>query len=62
LQSFPKIFTGEHIHVEEIDTFPIKKLKIESDVPKVLTPDGELLGSTPIEVECLHKAVEVFWK
>jgi len=62
LQCFPKIFTGEHINEPEVDQYQAKKIKIVTNVPKVLTPDGELLGATPIEVECLHKAVEVFWK
>ncbi|MBU0712153.1 diacylglycerol kinase family lipid kinase [bacterium] len=62
LQSFPKIFTGEHIHIDEIETFKAKEITVETGIPKVLTPDGELLGITPIEVKCLHKAVEVFWR
>jgi len=62
LKSFPTIFTGEHIHLDEVETFQAKKIKVESHVPKVLTPDGELLGITPVEVECLHQAIKVFWK
>jgi len=62
LQSFPKIFTGEHIYIDEVETFKAKEIKVETGVPKVLTPDGELLGITPFEVKCLHKAVEVFWR
>jgi YegS/Rv2252/BmrU family lipid kinase len=62
LQCFPKIFTGEHVHMREVEQFQAKRIRIESDGPKVLTPDGELLGSTPVTIECLHLAVEVFWK
>lgn len=62
LQSFPKIFTGEHVHLKECDTFQAKNISIESDKVKVLTPDGELIGITPVEIECLHKAIKVFWK
>lgn len=62
LQGLGKIFTGEHIHLEEIDTFKAKHIKFESDKPQVLTPDGELLGITPVEIECLKHAIEVFWK
>jgi YegS/Rv2252/BmrU family lipid kinase len=62
LQFFPKVFTGEHVHVDEIDTYQAKKISISTNIPKVLTPDGELLGTTPVEVECLHRAIEVFWK
>ena len=62
LQSFPKIFTGEHVTIDEVETFQAKRIQIETDIPKVLTPDGELVGITPVEVECLHQAIEVFWK
>jgi YegS/Rv2252/BmrU family lipid kinase len=62
LKGLIKIFTGEHIHFEEIDTFKASKIKIEYDEAKVLTPDGELLGITPVEINCLKHAIEVFWK
>ncbi|MBM4169654.1 MAG: diacylglycerol kinase family lipid kinase [Ignavibacteria bacterium] len=62
LQSFPKIFTGEHILLKEVETFQVRKISIESDLSKILTPDGELLGITPVDVECLPQAIEVFWK
>ena len=62
LQCLPKIFTGEHVHLKEVETFQAKRLKIETLPQKLLTPDGQLVGSTPIEVECLPKAIEVFTK
>ncbi len=62
LQCFPKIFTGEHILLEEIEQFKAQKISIETETPKVITPDGELVGITPVQVECLHRVVPVFWK
>jgi diacylglycerol kinase (ATP) len=62
IQCFPKIFTGEHIHLDEVEQFKAKKILVETDTPKILTPDGELVGITPVSVECLHQAVPVFWK
>ena len=62
LQCLPKIFTGEHVHLKEVETFQVQRLKIETSPRKLLTPDGQLIGSTPIEVECLPKAIEVFTK
>jgi diacylglycerol kinase (ATP) len=62
LYCFPKIFTGEHVHLPEIETFQAKSIKIASSKPKALAPDGELIGITPVEIECLHQAVEVYWK
>ena len=62
LKGLVKIKTGEHIHMDEIDTFKAKHIKIESEKPLVLTPDGELLGITPVEITCLKHAIKVFWK
>ncbi len=62
MQSFPKIFTGEHIHIDEIEQFKAQKITLETDIPKVLAPDGELMGITPMEVECLRQDVPVFWR
>lgn len=62
LKAFPKVFTGEHVNLPQVETFKVKQIKITADKAKVLTPDGELIGITPVEVECLHQAVEVFWK
>ena len=62
LKAFPKVFTGEHIHLPTVETFTAKHIKITTDPPKVLTPDGELIGTTPVEIECLHHGIEVLWK
>jgi YegS/Rv2252/BmrU family lipid kinase len=62
LQTFPKIFTGKHVLIDEIETYKASKIKIDADEAMVLTPDGELLGSTPVEISCLKHAIEVYWK
>lgn len=60
LQCLPKIFTGEHVTMGEVETFKAKKISIKTEVPKDLTPDGEMFGSTPLEIECLHRDIKVF--
>lgn len=60
LKLFPTIFKGEHIHYPEVETFQAKKINVQTNIPKVLTPDGEVFGSTPIEVKCLKQDIEVF--
>ena len=62
LQCLPKIFTGTHVQMKEVETFKARRIKIETTPAKTLTPDGQLMGSTPIEVECLPGAIEVFVK
>lgn len=60
IKAFPKIFTGEHIHLEEVKTFKAKDIKIQTKKAKILTPDGELFGITPIDVKCLPGAIRMF--
>jgi YegS/Rv2252/BmrU family lipid kinase len=62
LQALPTIFKGEHVKLKEVECFKAKKIKIETIPQKLLTPDGQLIGSTPIEIECYSKKLEVFIK
>ncbi len=62
LECLPKIFTGEHIKLKEVDSFKAEKIRVSTSPVKLLTPDGQLTGTTPISVECLPGAIEVFVK
>lgn len=61
IKTFPTIFNGSHIHLDCVNYFQAKKITIKTNSPKVLNADGELMGSTPLEVECLPKHLDVFW-
>lgn len=60
LKLFPTIFKGTHILENEVEYIKAKKIRIETNIPKILTPDGELMGSSPVEITCLHQAIKVF--
>jgi len=62
LQCLPKIFTGEHVKLKEVECFKARKIKVAAIPQKILTPDGQLIGNTPIEIECYSKKLEVFFK
>ena len=62
MRSFPKILTGDHLAMPEVETWQARDISIETNIPKILTPDGELMGSTPLSIHCLHKDIQVFWK
>ncbi|MCR4437677.1 MAG: diacylglycerol kinase family lipid kinase [bacterium] len=62
LRSFPRIFRGTHLELPEVETFRGQHIVAVTDRPKVLAPDGELLGSTPIEVGILPKRLQVLGK
>ncbi len=53
LRSFPRIFRGTHLELSEVETFRGRHITAVTNKPKVLTPDGELIGFTPIEVGIL---------
>jgi len=58
---FPKIFTGEHVQLDEVETFTAKHILIECEKHQRVSPDGEIRGVTPVEIECLPGAIEMFW-
>ena len=60
LKLFPRIFTGEHVKDPHVETFRCARLSVSFDPPQKVTPDGELLGSTPLEIEVVPRALEVF--
>ena len=60
LRLFPSVFRGEHILYDEVETFTAHRITVVNEHPKALSPDGELIGATPAEVTCLHRALEVF--
>lgn len=62
LRSFPKIFTGDHVKMDEVETFKARRIIIDTVKPKDLTPDGEMFGKSPLKIECLHKDIKIFWR
>lgn len=61
IQIFRTIFTGTHVREPEVDYLQARTIRIESAEPRVLNVDGEVLGKTPVHVECLPGAVTLFW-
>ena len=60
LKIFPRIFKGTHVHDSHVETFKAKHIKIATETPQRLTPDGEVFGSTPIEVSILPNKINMF--
>ena len=59
LKLFPKVFSGKHIGDPGVDYRHVKQFKIMSEDKSQLNLDGEVLGSTPVEVKILPKEVEI---
>lgn len=62
LTAFPKVFKGTHTEMDEIDVYKVKSVKLWTEEPKVLIPDGEIFGRTPIEVGIEPGALEVYYR
>ncbi len=61
IQIFKTIFTGAHVQEPEVEYRQARRIRIEAKEPRVLNVDGELLGSTPVDIECLPRALRMFW-
>ncbi|MCB9639022.1 MAG: YegS/Rv2252/BmrU family lipid kinase [Myxococcales bacterium] len=58
LMNFGKIYKGTHVHLPEVSSHKVKKLRVESDVPNILMEvDGEVLGRLPLACEVLPKVL-----
>ncbi|MFQ6617652.1 MAG: diacylglycerol/lipid kinase family protein [Fidelibacterota bacterium] len=62
IRSFPSVFTGKHVKNPHVEVFKGKQINVITSEPKVLTPDGEVFGTTPIEVDIRPQAVYIFKK
>jgi YegS/Rv2252/BmrU family lipid kinase len=61
VSAFPKIFTGDHIFLDEVETYQVKEIHIHTQEEKIITPDGELIGSSPVTIRAIPAAVEFFY-
>jgi diacylglycerol kinase (ATP) len=60
LRLFPTIYTGRHVDFEEVGTYRASHVRINAPAGMMLAPDGEFRGTTPVDIHCLHKDLELF--
>ncbi len=60
IRTFPKIYDGTYIHSPHVQYFQTDRIKFTSTQPKILSPDGEITGKLPVEIEVIPKAISVF--
>ena len=60
LQVLPKLFDGSHINEPELEYYQTSKFSLIPETDEILNIDGEMLGSTPIKVEMISNAFEMF--
>lgn len=54
LRIFPSVYTGEHIHHEQVETFRARSISLNSRA--VAYADGERIGQLPVKAECIQGA------
>ena len=59
LKTFPKIFDGSYIRSPHVDYIQTNKVKFEAVHEKIVSPDGEICGELPIEIETIPKAIKI---
>jgi diacylglycerol kinase (ATP) len=59
LKSFPKIFDGTHISLENVKVLQAKKAEIKGVDGMPILVDGEVIGFTPLSAEVLPGVLEV---
>jgi len=60
LSALPKIFKGTHVDMAEVEVYQAREMTFRPGELKVLTPDGEIIGQTPITVTVLPGHIQVF--
>lgn len=61
LQVLPMLFNGNHIDEPEVEYIQTSKFSLIPKTTDILNIDGEIMGTTPIEVKVIPKAIEMFY-
>ena len=59
LQLMPRVFSGRHVNLPEVEYFKVSSLRLETDVPLDVYADGEFVCRTPVEVSVVPRALRV---
>lgn len=57
--NLPKLQNGSHVKLKSVNTFRGKEININSEPPIYLDADGEFLGTTPVTISLIPKAIQV---
>ena len=60
LQVLPKLFDGSHINEPELEYYQTSQFSLIPETDEIINIDGEIMGSTPIQVDVIPKAFEMF--
>jgi diacylglycerol kinase (ATP) len=61
LRLFNSVYDGSHIRHPQVEYFQARSIKVTEEFPGCLVPDGEILGRSPAQFDCLPGAIEFLW-
>ena len=59
LRLLPRVFSGRHVNLPEVEYFKASRLRLDTEVPLDVYADGEFVCRTPVEVSVAPKALRV---
>ena len=59
LRLLPRVFSGRHVNLPEVEYFRALGLRLETEVPLDVYADGEFVCRTPVEVSVVVKGLRV---
>jgi diacylglycerol kinase (ATP) len=59
LTMLPRVYTGSHLKMREVEYFQSDRVRIETKSPFAIYADGEYVGQTPVEVGVQKAALKV---
>ena len=60
LTHLPKVFSGSHVEMEEVDCFKVREVEVSASRPFVVYADGDPLTRLPTVFRVLHRALTVY--
>jgi diacylglycerol kinase (ATP) len=59
LTQFPKVFSGSHLDLPEVEFFQVRTIHVATDPPLPVLADGEVVGMTPVTYQVLPGVISV---
>ncbi len=60
LRLFTKVFDGSHVSLDYVEYHQVRSFAIDCPDPHLLDLDGEMKGRTPLSVDVLPSALQIF--
>jgi diacylglycerol kinase family enzyme len=62
LKALPTLYKGKHLSNPHVKVYEGKRFKVQTFPEKILNPEGEIFGVTPVELDVIPAMIEMFIK